>query len=399
MSRLDDDPATPLNFDWESEMEEEMKKEAKELDPIIDAFPPTSSSGEKEYKDETEESSSKREASAAELPPFGYMPPVVRRKKKRKGMPKRPLSAYNIFFQMERPKILESGDNRDCRIGFEDLGKIVGKRWQTLAEEERKEYERLAEKDSIRYRKEMETFNEAKRKRLEAADKAEKEKATPSLELNPPPLSSDKISVFPISVASPENTTTLPKPLATRGRIPGTQILVQDPQQQSQTGAAGLSTFPPLVQQPRPQPLPPIQPAQYVLQQAPPQVSIGQCGPARTNFLVDAANQAFPVPPGMEITIPDVNGRERRYKVQYAVYSMPEQAAHQYIESLTTSIRHPVQLPVLSPQYQQYSLQPQQQPPQFQQQPQQEQGQMLQQQQQQQPQHESQQQQLSRYII
>ena len=359
MSTLDDDPTNSLNFDWESEIEEEIQKEAKALDlNVEETFPPTSSSGEKsDQKDDSQESCGKRPALFDEPPPIGCMPPVVRRKKKRKGMPKRPLSAYNIFFQKERPRVL--GENSDLPIGFEKLGKIIGQRWRALTEEERKEFEDLAEKDSIRYRKEMEIFNETKRKRAEAVEKAEQEKVS-SLETDPPPFAASKITVFPVSVASPEKTvSTIPKPFASQARIPGTQVMVQEQrqQQQPQTGPTVLTTFPPLVQQAQP----PMQPLQYVSQHAPPQANVGQFGPARANLTVDSVHHAFPVPPGMEVAIPEASGRERRYKVQYAVYSMSQEAAQQYIESLTTSgVQQQVQLPHLPPQHQEVPLHPQQ---------------------------------------
>jgi HMG (high mobility group) box len=106
------------------------------------------------------------------------------RRKRPKGMPKRPLSAYNLFFQMERVTVLASADKKHTstegvqeidngktkmkKVGFEELAKIVGKRWRLLSRVDRKKYEALAEKDSLRYRKEMDAFNEAVKRRREA---------------------------------------------------------------------------------------------------------------------------------------------------------------------------------------------------------------------------------------
>jgi hypothetical protein len=133
------------------------------------------------------------------------------RPKKPKNKPKRPLSAYNIFFKDERAKILstipdkgedeedgadEDGENKAVKkedgeegagedgekkkssskkrkrvphgkIGFESLAKIVGQRWKELPPDEMEQYKKRAEEDMKRYRKEMEAYVQKQREGLE----------------------------------------------------------------------------------------------------------------------------------------------------------------------------------------------------------------------------------------
>jgi hypothetical protein len=99
-------------------------------------------------------------------------------RKKHKDKPKRPLSAYNIFFKEERQRILdnlpESSTVLDTaseekpkrkrahkphgKIGFENLAKLIGERWHSLNPESADYYRNLAEEDSLRYRSEMEAY-------------------------------------------------------------------------------------------------------------------------------------------------------------------------------------------------------------------------------------------------
>ena len=95
-------------------------------------------------------------------------------KKKPKDKPKRPLSAYNIFFKEERNRILEAlpeGDPKPenaggrkrkkkphGKIGFESLAKVIGQRWQELTADQVDYYKKKAEADMLRYKSEMEKY-------------------------------------------------------------------------------------------------------------------------------------------------------------------------------------------------------------------------------------------------
>jgi len=106
------------------------------------------------------------------------LPASRKRRKKPNGMPKRPLSAYNLFFRAERAKILigetmekdDSKENGRRRrpphgiIGFSDLGKCIGARWKNLSFGEKKKLKRMADEESERYKKEMKEYKEREKK-------------------------------------------------------------------------------------------------------------------------------------------------------------------------------------------------------------------------------------------
>jgi len=95
----------------------------------------------------------------------------------KKGKPKRALTAYNLFFKEQRQLILDdcrspqvpfhsngsklgkrmrnSRENSSTRIGFADMGKIIGQRWQELDRDLRRRYEARAEAEKRRYQEEL----------------------------------------------------------------------------------------------------------------------------------------------------------------------------------------------------------------------------------------------------
>jgi len=89
----------------------------------------------------------------------------------KRDLPKRPLSAYNLYFREERKRCLaeteDSNPNQSSskKYNFEELGKLIGKRWKALPLTEKRELETRAEDDRDRYRDEMIAYREEKRRK------------------------------------------------------------------------------------------------------------------------------------------------------------------------------------------------------------------------------------------
>jgi HMG-box domain len=85
---------------------------------------------------------------------------------KAKDKPKRPLSAYNIFFKFQRKRILaimpvrDSGKPRRShgKMGFADMARAVASQWKAISPQEKAAYAELAAVDKRRYKDELEVW-------------------------------------------------------------------------------------------------------------------------------------------------------------------------------------------------------------------------------------------------
>lgn len=121
--------------------------------------------------------------------------PVVKNIWRDVNYPKRPLTAYNIFFQHERARLLGleplSVDNSDAihapqterqskrgrkkrkphnKLGFQEMAQIISRAWKMLDEPTRATYQALADRDRERYAFEKDEY--IKEKRLKREGKA-----------------------------------------------------------------------------------------------------------------------------------------------------------------------------------------------------------------------------------
>ena len=117
--------------------------------------------------------------------------------------PKRPLSAYNLFFQDERKKLLDAlpvrktGKPRKShgKLGFKEMATIVGTRWRNIDAQSKEYFERIAAEHKLRYNQVMKEY-----RRQQDMLKQLKEQAAPTLSSEacpsppslPPPSSSPR---------------------------------------------------------------------------------------------------------------------------------------------------------------------------------------------------------------
>uniref|UniRef100_A0A7S3L8R2 HMG box domain-containing protein n=1 Tax=Amphora coffeiformis TaxID=265554 RepID=A0A7S3L8R2_9STRA len=80
--------------------------------------------------------------------------------------PKRPLSAYNLFFRDQRECLLKtlpptkSNGRGHGKISFRDLGKMIGSMWKEIDPQEKARYEVMASQGREKYRKSVEEWKD-----------------------------------------------------------------------------------------------------------------------------------------------------------------------------------------------------------------------------------------------
>ena len=81
--------------------------------------------------------------------------------------PKRPLSAYNLFFQFERTQIVENASPAAPKINFKEMARMIAKRWKNVDSVYKMELTAMANKDKLRYKMAMRSY------RMQLAEEAE----------------------------------------------------------------------------------------------------------------------------------------------------------------------------------------------------------------------------------
>ncbi|GKY95352.1 Non-histone chromosomal protein 6 [Mayamaea pseudoterrestris] len=254
--------------------------------------------------------------STTDAPPWLSNNTSTRRRKKPRGMPKRPLSAYNIFFQTQRPIVLSSADNHvDGKgVGFANLARIIGAQWKEIDDVERAKYDQLADEDTARYRLEMDAYHDWKRKQnLYQHDDNMQQLAPPDDPVTknhqnflildydePPPVTNSRLASF------------LTSPL--HARLPDSEA------QSSVYNVFDHSSH--------------HFDSQHSYQSAWYRRDYSNGAAATGRRIAPLSVDALPIPQGVTITLPDHTGVERLYTVDYRLYVMTRREAREYMQRL-----------------------------------------------------------------
>mmetsp|Transcript_34348 Transcript_34348/g.47595 ORF Transcript_34348/g.47595 Transcript_34348/m.47595 type:complete len:497 (+) Transcript_34348:15-1505(+) len=81
-------------------------------------------------------------------------PTKPKKKKKDPNAPKRALSGFLFFSNVNRPKVREENPE----AGIAQIAKIFGERWKAMSSDEKEEYEAMARQDKVRYAEAMKKY-------------------------------------------------------------------------------------------------------------------------------------------------------------------------------------------------------------------------------------------------
>jgi hypothetical protein len=126
-----------------------------------------SDSNEEDQKMSAQQEQQREDPSSSATTDLSIAAPAKKTRKKDKNKPKRPLSAYNLFFKDERLRYLKEEEEHPSgpKDKFLNMSREIGRRWMNLSSERRKIYEALAEEAMFRYRVSMDAYKA--RKQLE----------------------------------------------------------------------------------------------------------------------------------------------------------------------------------------------------------------------------------------
>ena len=112
---------------------------------------------------------------------------IAKKKRSADGRPRRPLSAYNIFFQVERKRIMEeqkelsitSTKNKrnpkrlgqHANVGFGNLARMVSERWRSVSPDAKRTLDDQARIEKEQYVREMEAWKMNKMSEKQGVDK------------------------------------------------------------------------------------------------------------------------------------------------------------------------------------------------------------------------------------
>mmetsp|Transcript_6218 Transcript_6218/g.9079 ORF Transcript_6218/g.9079 Transcript_6218/m.9079 type:complete len:450 (-) Transcript_6218:846-2195(-) len=261
--------------------------------------------------------------------PTSQPKPTRPKRKKPKDKPKRPLSAYNIFFREERANILAQatpggedavasakpgGEEGEApqrenkrpkkkrkkiphgKVTFENLAKMIGSRWKEMPPSRLQYYQDLADKDTIRYEEEMSVWSQKMKDAKAKSAKEMKEKRETEISLQPSDEEeNDKLKDSATEdrkkSAVPDGTNNLGHHVGQRHDEPGS--LMSNP---SWSNAGQYNNYPPILMMPS-MPVPnAIMPSQFPVVAAD-NVMINSQGQRQAGEMQSEINNNFSYPP------------------------------------------------------------------------------------------------------